>query len=246
MSNRAVVLAGGKGSRLRPYTVVLPKPLMPIGEYPILEVIVRQLAHFGFRQITMAVNHQAEIIQAFFQDGRKWGARISYSLESQPLSTVAPLRLMNDLPDNFLLLNGDVLTDLGLASFFEEHVRRERLFTVSAAVRKHVIDYGVLDVDNSNRLSGFREKPAYDYLVSMGIYAVNKRVLDLVPADRKYGFDDLMTDMLAAGMPVHVQPYRGEWLDIGRPDDYLQAIETFEEKRGRLLPPGTARAAAKP
>jgi NDP-sugar pyrophosphorylase family protein len=236
MSRRAVVLAGGKGSRLRPYTLVLPKPLMPIGEYPILEVIVRQLVHFGFGHITLAVNHQADIVKAFFQDGSKWGAAIDYSLESAPLSTIAPLKLIADLPESFLLLNGDVLTDLDFDSFYNNHVSRRNLFTISAATRKHVIDYGVLEIDSAGRLSGFREKPSREYLVSMGIYGVNRRILDLVPSAAKYGFDDLMAGMLAADLPVHVEPYAGEWLDIGRPDDYLQAIETFEQKKGRLLP----------
>src|SRR6266550_4257496 len=118
MSKRAIVLAGGIGTRLRPYTVVLPKPLMPIGEYPILEVIVRQLVRQGFQRITLAVNHQAEILKAFFGDGTKWGVQIDYSLETKPMSTIAPLCLIPDLPENFLLMNGDVLTDLDSAIFF--------------------------------------------------------------------------------------------------------------------------------
>ena len=118
MSKRAVILAGGKGTRLRPYTIVLPKPLMPIGEYPILEVIVRQLKNNNFSHITMAVNHQAEIIQAFFGDGSKWGLKIDYSLEDKVLSTMAPLKLIKDLPDNFLVMNGDVLTDLNFSDFY--------------------------------------------------------------------------------------------------------------------------------
>jgi len=236
MSKRAVVLAGGKGSRLRPYTVVLPKPLMPIGEYPILEVIIRQLAWFGFDHITLTVNHQAEIIRAFCQDGARWNVRLDYSLETQPLSTIGPLKLIPDLPEDFLLVNGDVLTDLDFGSFYDRHASEQRWFTISAAQRKHMVDYGVLEADSSNRLSAFREKPAYDYLVSMGVYAVSRRVLDIVPAGTKYGFDNLMLDMLRASLPVHVDPYSGEWLDIGRPDDYLQAIETFEQNRHKLLP----------
>jgi len=236
MSKRAVILAGGRGSRLRPYTVVLPKPLMPIGDYSILEVIIRQLAAFGFDHVTLAVNHQAEIVKAFCQDGGRWGIRIDYSLESQPLSTIAPLKLIAGLPENFLLMNGDVLTDLDLAAFYNEHVGKASLFTVSAARREHIIDYGVLDIDAVGRLTAFLEKPKREYLVSMGVYAIHRSVLERVPADRKYGFDDLMTDMLASGQPVQVVPYGGEWLDIGRPDDYLQAIETFEQKKGRFLP----------
>src|SRR6478752_342954 len=136
MSERAVVLAGGTGTRLRPYTVVLPKPLMPIGDYPILEVIVRQLASQGFTHITLAVNHQADIIKAFFGDGKKWGVNIDYSLESKPMSTIAPLTLISDLPENFLLMNGDVLTDLDFGALWTRHVDGERLFTISAASRK--------------------------------------------------------------------------------------------------------------
>src|ERR1700731_5152862 len=128
MSKRAIILAGGVGTRLRPYTVVLPKPLMPIGDYPILEVIVRQLVHQGFTHITLAVNHQANIIKAFFGDGSRWGVQIDYSLETKPISTIAPLSLISDLPDNFLLMNGDVLTDLDLTGFLQRHVTAGRLF----------------------------------------------------------------------------------------------------------------------
>ncbi len=159
MSRRAVILAGGKGTRLRPYTVVLPKPLMPIGEFSILEVIIRQLVQCGFDHITLAVNHQAEIIKAFFQDGAKWGIKIDYSLEDKPLSTMAPLRLIKGLPENFLVMNGDVLTDLNFSLFYDEHVRKNNIFTISAYMREQKVDYGVLEVDAGNRLTGFRESP---------------------------------------------------------------------------------------
>ena len=111
MNKRAIILSGGKGTRLKPYTYVLPKPLMPIENYPILEIIIRQLSSFGFDHITLAVNHQADIIKAFFQNGEKWGIKIDYSLETQPLGTMGPLKLMKDLPDNFLVMNGDVLSE---------------------------------------------------------------------------------------------------------------------------------------
>ena len=236
MSKRAIVLAGGVGTRLRPYTVVLPKPLMPIGDYPILEVIVRQLVHQGFTQITLAVNHQAEILRAFFGDGKKWGVRIDYSLETKPMSTVAPLWLISDLPENFLLMNGDLLTDFDLSSFLERHVDCGRLFTIAAARRLQLIDYGVLNIDSSHRLTGFSEKPQMEYLVSMGVYAVNRRILQFVPPDSKYGFDDLMKDLLSKDELVTVEPYEGYWLDIGRPDDYVRAVEEFEQRRQRFLP----------
>jgi len=234
MSDRAIVLAGGMGTRLRPYTVVLPKPLMPVGEYPILEIIARQLSQHGFSRITMAVNHQAEIIKAFFYDGSKWGLQVDYSLETKPLSTIAPLRLIADLPEHFLLMNGDVLTDLNFRALFDEHVKQDRLFTIAAARRKHTIDYGVLHV-KAGALTGFDEKPSVEYMVSMGIYVVSRRILEFVPPDTKYGFDDLMRDMLAAGSPVHVESHDGYWLDIGRPDDYMQAIDEFGLRKEHFL-----------
>ena len=230
-----MILAGGRGTRLRPYTIVLPKPLMPIGDYPILEVVVRQLVRHGFDRITMAVNHQAELIKAFFGDGSKWGVQIDYSLEDEPLGTMGPLKRIPDLPSHFLVMNGDVLTDLDLAAFHGEHVAEDRLFTISSHLRQQTVDYGVLLTDAHGTLSGFQEKPVTPYQVSMGIYMVSREVLDHVPAHGLFGFDHLMRDLLAAKKTVHVRPYSGYWLDIGRADDYQQAIDEFPAMRPRLL-----------
>ena len=235
MSRRAIILAGGKGIRMRPYTVVLPKPLMPVGEFPILEVIVRQLVRHSFDHVTMAVNHQAEIIRAFFQDGAKWGVKIDYSMEDKPLSTMAPLRLIDDLPENFMVMNGDILTDLSYSDFYESHVSNNNIFTISAHSREQKVDYGVLEMDENNHLTGFTEKPSAEYLVSMGIYMASRRIMDFIPVGKSYGFDNLMLDLLAAGKPASVQKFDGYWLDIGRPDDYVQAIEEFEQMKQRFL-----------
>ena len=235
MSKRAIILAGGKGTRLLPYTVVLPKPLMPIGEFPILEVIVRQLVRQGFDHVTMAVNHQAELIRAFFQDGARWGVKIDYSLEDKPLSTMAPLRLIRDLPENFMVMNGDILSDLNYSDLFEIHVANNNIFTISACRREQKVDYGVLEMDASNHLSGFREKPSAEYLVSMGVYMASRRIMGFIPEGKSYGFDNLMLDLLAAGKPAAVRKFDGYWLDIGRPDDYVQAIEEFEQMKQRFL-----------
>ena len=235
MSKRAVILAGGKGTRLKPYTIVLPKPLMPIGEFPILEVIVRQLAKHGFSYITLAVNHQAEIIEAFFKDGAKWGVKIDYSLENKPLSTMGPLRLIKDLPENFLVMNGDILTDLDYSEFFDYHIERKNIFTISSYLREQVIDYGVLELDRADKLCGFKEKPKFCYDVSMGVYMANRQVLEFIPDNRCYGFDALMLDLIAAKLPASIRKYNGYWLDIGRPDDYAQAIEEFEKMKSRFL-----------
>ena len=234
MTKRAVILAGGMGTRLRPYTVVLPKPLMPIGEYPILEVVIRQLVRSGFAHITIAVNHQAELIKAFFGDGSKWHVLIDYSLEDQPLGTMGALRLIGDLPSYFLVMNGDILTDLNYSDFYDDHVLHERLFTISSYRREQYIDYGVLETADG-KLHGFHEKPRTSYEVSMGIYMLSREVLQYLPDGNAYGFDNLMLELLRTKRPVDVRSFDGYWLDIGRADDYLQAIEEFERLKNRFI-----------
>ena len=235
MSKRAILLAGGLGTRLRPYTIVLPKPLMPIGEFPILEVIIRQLVNHQFEHITLAVNHQAHIIKAFFQDGSKWGIKIDYSIEERVLGTMGPLKLINDLPENFLVMNGDILTDLDYSEFYNYHINKKANFTISSKSRNSKIDYGVLETNKNNQLINFKEKPSLDFEVSMGVYMINKKILELVPKNFQYGFDDLMKEMLKRKFPVEVKLFKGYWLDIGRPDDYNLAIDDFEKIRGQFL-----------
>ncbi|MFA6279873.1 MAG: sugar phosphate nucleotidyltransferase [Bdellovibrionales bacterium] len=235
MSKRAVILAGGKGTRLRPYTTVLPKPLMPLDDRPILEIVIRQLAKAGFDRVTLAVNHQAELIQAFFQDGARLGVSIDYSLEDKPLSTMGPLKLIPDLPDHFLVMNGDILSDLDYGAFYDRHVQADRLFTVSSMEREQRVDYGVLDLNEANDLVGFREKPSLTYHVSMGVYMVSRRVLDVIPEGRSYGFDQLMLDLIKTKTPATVVPFDGYWLDIGRPDDYEKAQSEFAAMKSRFL-----------
>lgn len=235
MNKRAVILAGGTGTRLRPYTVVLPKPLMPIGEYPILEVVIRQLVSHGFNHITLAVNHQAELIKAFFGNGSKWNVLIDYSLEDQPLGTMGPLRLINDLPPNFLVMNGDILTDLDFTEFYMEHVVNNNLFTISSYKREQKIDYGVLVSNGSGELQNFQEKPITHYHVSMGIYMMSRAILNYIPDSGPYGFDNLMLCLLKAQKTVNIKPFDGYWLDIGRPDDYMQAIEEFESMKSKFI-----------
>lgn len=232
---RAVILAGGKGTRLRPYTIVLPKPLMPIGDYPILEVIVKQLAFYKFTHVTMAVNHQADLIKTFFGDGSKWGIRIDYSLEDKPLSTMAPLKLIKNLPDHFLVMNGDILTDLDYGFFFETHVKNKNIFTISSYQREVKSEFGVLELNNEDALIGFKEKPIITYDVSMGIYMVSKEAISFIPENTFYGFDHLMLDLMKNKKEIKIQKFKGYWLDIGRPDDYIQAIEEFDKLKERFI-----------
>lgn len=228
MEKRAVLLAGGKGTRLKPYTLTMPKPLVPIGEMPIIEIIIRQLVKSGFNHITITVNHMADMIRAFCGDGSKWGIKIDYSLESKPLSTMGPLKLIPDLPENFLVMNGDVMTDLDFGQFYDEHKASGNIFTISAYERDHKVDYGVLVPGEDGKLVDFQEKPTLHYHVSMGVYMMNKKCLEVIPEDTFYGFDNLMLDLIARKTPAVVRKFKGYWMDIGRPEDYEQAIQDLE------------------
>jgi NDP-mannose synthase len=236
LNPHAVILAGGRGTRLRPYTVTLPKPLVPVSDMPILEIIIRQLVAAGFRSATIAVNHQAELIRAFFGDGAKWGMALSYSLEQQPLGTMGPLKIMHGLPEHFLVMNGDVLTDLKFDAFFDSHLESGALYTISGVARTQPIDFGVLHVSETGSLTAFEEKPKIGYTVSMGVYAVSRDVLPWIPSNMAFGFDQLMQALLAAKRDVKVRIHEGFWMDIGRPDDYQDVCEQWPELSKRLLP----------
>ena len=232
---RAIILAGGKGTRLKPYTVTIPKPLVPIGgEMPILEIIIRQLARAGFDHITLAVNHLANLIMAFFGDGSLWNVKIDYSLEETPLSTIGPLTLIPDLPDNFLVMNGDILCNLNYSDFYNYHIHSDNDVTVSTFKRESKIDFGVLQYNDNNLVVSFIEKPTYYFEVSMGIYCLNRRVVEGLNTGMPYGFDNLMIDGIKDKSKILAKPFNGYWLDIGRPEDYENANENYEELKIRL------------
>jgi NDP-mannose synthase len=227
---RAIILAGGKGTRLMPYTTLIPKPLVPIGgKYSILEIVIQQLSRAGFTHITMAVNHLSHLIMSYFSDGSKWGIKIDYSQEEIPLSTIGPLTLIKDLPENFLVINGDILSDLDYRSFFDEHCRKKSKISVASASREVKIDFGVLKYNQDGNLIEFQEKPSLQYDVSMGIYCISKSVIDELPKGKSYGFDNLMLDGILKGFPIAVEKFSGYWLDIGRTEDYQMANENYEE-----------------
>lgn len=232
---RAVILCGGLGSRLRPYTTSLPKPLMPIaGEFPILEIILRQLKRDGFSRVTLAVGYLSEIIRAFFGDGSKWGLELDYSLEDRPLSTIGPLTLIPDLPEQFLVMNGDILTTLSYGDLMRYHMNEQADVTVSVSRRNVKIDYGVLGYKD-RRISSFTEKPEYEFDVSMGVYILSRRTVDKLERGAPYGFDNLMLDGIQNGLKMMTYPYSGYWLDIGRPDDFDRANDEFPRMRTELL-----------
>jgi NDP-sugar pyrophosphorylase family protein len=233
----AVILAGGKGVRLRPYTTRLPKPLVPIGdEHSILEIVLGQLTRCGFDRVTLAIGHLGYLIRSYFGDGSRWGVAIDYSLpEEVPLGTMGPvLQLLDRLPENFLIMNGDVLTDLDYADLMRQHRESTAPLTVASYQRQAQIEYGVLTT-RDGQVVDFTEKPTIDYRVSMGIYACCKSTLAGYTPGLPFGFDELMLDMLARSTPPRVYAFDGYWFDIGRPDDYDRVNAEFGRIRGSLL-----------
>jgi NDP-mannose synthase len=240
----AVILAGGRGTRLAPYTTVLPKPLLPIGDAPILEVVIRQLSGYGFTEITLAVGYLAHLIEAVFQDGSRHGVSLMYHREAAPLGTVGPLATMQDLDDTFLMMNGDVLTTLDYGELCAAHTASGNLLTVATHVRTVRSDYGVLELDGDNgstrRVTGFREKPEFDHSVSMGVYVVDSRVRDYIPFGQPFDLPQLVWRLLEEGERVGSYAYDGFWLDIGRHEDYAEAVIQYEELKDAFLPTAVA------
>lgn len=236
-----MILAGGLGRRLAPYTFVIPKPIVPIGTTPIVEIVLRQLARDGIRHVTIALGHMSEIVRAVAGDGSKFGVRLDYSEESTPLGTMGPLRLIPDLGENFLVLNADLLTDLDFGALARFHLSHGEPATVATYVKTTRLELGVIETDDQARIVGFREKPVLHHKVSMGIYAFHRSVLEFIPEERPFGFDGLMAALLAARRPIHSYLFEGQWLDIGIPADYQAAQEEFERNAGRYLPAAPAK-----
>ncbi|AHH95437.1 nucleotidyltransferase family protein [Kutzneria viridogrisea] len=232
----AVILAGGKGVRLRPYTTRLPKPLVPIGdEFSILDIVLAQLSQHGFERATLAIGYLGDLIRSYVGDGSRWGMSIDYATEDSPLGTIGPvLQILDTLPDNFLVMNGDVLTDLDYSSMLKQHVGGNAPLTVATYQRQVKIDFGVLTTQNG-RVVEFTEKPTLNYRVSMGVYGLSKATLREYQPGTPLGFDELVLDLLASGNPPAEFDFGGYWLDIGRPDDYDRANAEFDDIRGTLL-----------
>ena len=233
---KAVVLAGGKGARLAPYTRILPKPLMPIGDMPILEVMLRQMKRAGVEDVVLTVGHLAHLLRTFFMDGEQWGLCISYSYEECPLGTAGPLSLIQGLDQTFLVTNGDVLTTLDLQDLLRFHREQGGIATIAVHKRQVKIDLGVVQWNGDHSIKGYIEKPVYDYTVSMGIYVFEPRVMQYIPHNQYLDFPDLVLKMIAAGERVCGYVFEGYWMDLGRPDDYTQAAEDFVSMRAQFLP----------
>lgn len=233
---QAVIVAGGKGIRLRPYTTLIPKPLVPIGEdHSILEIVMRQLAEQGFERVILAIGHLGNLIRAYVGDGSQWGIEVEYFQETTPLGTIGPaLMFLDQCPDNFLVMNGDIITNIDYADLLQTHVQSKAPLTIATYKRETRIDFGVLDLSGDKVIS-FREKPTMTYSVSMGVYAVSRRALRRYAPGAPLGFDTLIEDLLRRGRRPASYPFGGYWLDIGRPEDYDRANLEFEAIKSSLL-----------
>lgn len=203
-----------------------------------MEIVVQRLVLSGCRRIIVALNHMQNLIRAFFADGSQWGGRIEYSVEDRPLGTIGPLRLIEDLPEHFMVLNGDVLTDLHPGRLFERHVASGARATIAVCRRELATEFGVLEYAGpQHRITGFREKPVYHHWVSMGVYCFSRQILELIPPGELFGFDQLIDSMIRGRQDVRAFPHDGYWLDIGRPEDYARANSDYETLIRNLLTP---------
>ena len=232
----AVILAGGKGTRLKPFTMTIPKPLLPLGDMPILEVVIRQLVHAGARRVVLTLGHMAPFFRTVLGDGSQWGIKLDYVYEDEPLGTAAPLRQIRDLNEDFLVMNGDLLTTLDFAELVRHHRARGAWGTIALSQRVVPIDYGVVESEDDGTLRRYVEKPNLPYEVSMGINVLSPRALQFIPETGRFDMPDLMLAIRDAGKPVYCYRTTSYWQDIGRLDDYQRASEDFSKDQGRFLP----------
>lgn len=230
---RAVILAGGKGTRLRPFTVNFPKPLVPLGDTPVLEVLLRRLIRFGITDVTLTLGHLAELVQAYFDHRKSLSQHLELQFvhEEVPTGTAGSLSLVPGLDSTFLVMNGDLLTNINFHDLVEFHRTQQAILTIATHTRLVKVDLGVLEYDSEHRITGFHEKPETTYNISMGIYVYEPRILKHIPYGKPLDFPDLVLRLLERGEKVCAFPSDCMWLDIGRPDDYARAQELFAENR---------------
>ena len=235
---KAVILAGGEGRRLAPYTTVFPKPLVPIGNNPILEIIIRQLTYYGFLDIVLCVGYLSELIRAYFQNGNENhpGINLTYIKETQPTGTAGSLRLIPDLNETFLVLNGDILTTLDYNKVVSYHKEKGGILTIGMHKKRIKFDLGVIETDKHNCLVSYNEKPEKVYEVSMGIYVYEPSVLEYIEPNTYLDFPNLVLRLLENGEKVVGYPCNNFWLDIGNQEDYAKAQEKFHLMKDKFLP----------
>ena len=229
---KAVILAGGKGRRLKPYTTSFPKPLMPIGDKPILEILVRQLAASGQKDIILAVGHLAELIMSFLGDGSQYDVKITYSREDNPLGTIGPLSLIKDkLKETFLVINGDTLTDLNYSKLLQNHKYSKCIATIAISKREMEIDFGVPTLTEESMIEKYEEKPKINYNVGTGICVFEPEIFNYIKQGERTDLPDLLNRIFSVGIKVNGYVHEGYWFDIGRPADYEAACKFIETRK---------------
>lgn len=223
----AVIMAGGKGTRLKPFTMTIPKPLLPLGDIPILEIVLKQLVQLGVTKVVIALGHMASIFKISIGNGERFGIDIEYVIENEPLGTAGALRLINNLDENFIVMNGDLLTNFNFHGFLETHLKNNAMASIAVHERTVNIDYGVVESDNDGLLLGYSEKPIIHYKVSMGINLLNRASIEHIPQKGKFDIPEFMTRLLNLGYKVLCYPTDCYWQDIGRFDDYQKASSDF-------------------
>jgi NDP-mannose synthase len=233
---RAVILAGGRGTRLLPFTASFPKPLVPLGHTPVIEVLIKSLLRQGICDVTLTLGHLAELVQAYFHHRQQLLTRLNlnYVIEAEPTGTAGSLALVGGLDDTFLVMNGDLLTDLDFLSLVRFHKKNGAVLTIATQRRKVKVDLGVLEFDDAARITKYIEKPELSYDVSMGVYVYEPSVLEYIVAGEYLDFPDLVLRLLADRQHVCAYPTDCLWLDIGRPDDYARAQQLIEEHKERF------------
>jgi NDP-mannose synthase len=234
-TRRAVIMAGGVGSRLLPHTRVLPKPLMLVNGMPLLDILIRQLRANGFDHVTLSLGYLGRLIRSYCGDGERFGVRLDYVQEEKPEGTAGALRLLRDFDESVLVVNGDLLTDLDFGQMLDDHRASSAALTIAAFQRHHDVPFGVLEFDGDRRMTRFEERPRLSHWVSAGIYGASPEVLDFMPAEGPVGFDKVVNRLNDAGTPPHVHPFEGVWLDLAHPPEFARAEEVMNRHGERLL-----------
>lgn len=233
---RAVVLAGGRGTRLRPFTASFPKPLVPVGDRPVLELLINGLVSQGICDITLSLGHMAELVQAYFYHRQRLLSRLTlrYVVEEEPTGTAGSLALIDGLDETFLVMNGDLVTDLNFHELVEFHRQQGAAMTIATQRRHVTIDLGVLETDETSRVTSYLEKPTHSYYVSMGVYVYEPAVLRYIKSGEYLDFPNLVQRAVDDGQRVCAYRTDCLWLDIGRPDDYALAQEMVADHKDRF------------
>ena len=226
--NKVILMVGGLGTRLRPLTNDVPKPMLDVGNKPILHTIVENFAKYGYTDIIMCVNYKSEIIKEYFGNGDKFGVKIEYVLESKRMGTAGALSLLQKRPkDDFFVMNGDLLTNVNFEYLHEYHKDSNALASICIRKYEMQVPYGVVNV-RANKVTSIEEKPTQSFFVSAGIYMFSPIVLDFIPKGVFYDMPTLFSELLKHDFPIHPFPIREYWLDIGRMDEYRRANDEYE------------------